>query len=201
MAEFQNPGTGLPWGPWGRPHTELSKSWESSRRQWAWWGMVGFQHSPHTYHLHMVPLGILKQMSAGLQRRSEPEAQAAQRVGVLSGNAENHPEEGDMVRHLGGGREPASPTPTTSSLVKGDEPSWLRAIQSHRPPAPFLPLHSQSTSESCPVHSLNVPGPFHGTPVLVPTSPVSPWAALLPPNQPGFSNFSCMVGWRGSFFF
>lgn len=30
-------------------------------------GDEGFWHSPHTYHLHMVPLGILKQVSAGFQ--------------------------------------------------------------------------------------------------------------------------------------
>ena len=138
-GRIPDPGTGLPWGPWGRSHTELSESWESSRRQWAWWGMAGFRHSPHTYHLHMVPLGILKQVSAGFQRRSEPEAQAAQRVGVLSGNAENHPEEGDTAQHLGRGRKPTSPTPTTSSLVKRDEPSWLRAIQPHKPRPPSSP--------------------------------------------------------------
>ena len=51
----------------------------------------------------MVPLGILKQVSAGFQRSSELEAQAAQRVGVLGGNAQNHPEEGDMGQHLGRG--------------------------------------------------------------------------------------------------
>ena len=139
MAEFQTQGRACLGSPGGRSHTELSKSWESSRRQWAWWGMAGFWHSPHTYHLHMVPLGILKQVSAGFQRRSEPEAQAAQRVGVLSGNTENHPEEGDTAQHLGGGRKPTSPTPTTSSLVKRDEPSWLRAIQPRKPRPPSSP--------------------------------------------------------------
>ena len=99
-GRIPDPGTGLPWGLWGRSHTELSKSWERSRRQRAWWGMAGFRHSPHTYHLYMVLLGILKQVSARFQRRSELEAQAAQRVGVLGGNAQNHPE---------GGRQGAAP--------------------------------------------------------------------------------------------
>lgn len=79
-------------------------------------GMKGFQHSPHTYHLYMVPLGISKQVSAGFQRRPNSEAQAAQRVGVLGGNAQNHPEEGDTGQHLGGW-EPTSSHPSHVFLV------------------------------------------------------------------------------------
>lgn len=49
------------------------------------------QCTPHTHHLHVALLGVFKQMSAGFQRCSEPQAQVTQRVGVLGGNAENHP--------------------------------------------------------------------------------------------------------------
>lgn len=66
-------------------------------------------------------------------------------------------------------------------------------------PRPFLPLHSQSTSESCPIHSLNVPRPFHGT---------LPWSRHHQfPGQPYFSQSGrlCQLllygGVRGPFYF
>lgn len=51
------------------------------------------RHSPHTYHIDMTLLGILKQVSAGFQCCSKLEAEAALGVGVIGGNAQNHPEE------------------------------------------------------------------------------------------------------------
>lgn len=72
-------------------------------------------HSPHTHHLYVVPLGIFKQLSAGFQRHSELEAQAAPGVGVIGGNAQNHPEE-TRSTSAGGAMPHPPPRPRPSLL-------------------------------------------------------------------------------------
>lgn len=50
------------------------------------------RRSPHTHHLYVALLGVLKQVSAGIQQSSKLEAEAALGVGVIGGDAQQHPE-------------------------------------------------------------------------------------------------------------
>jgi hypothetical protein len=100
----------------GKVSCRMINSWESERESGTGGDGGGSQCTPHTHHLHVALLGIFKQMSAGFQWRSELQAQAAQGVGVIGSDTQNHSEETHSTPCW---VNPSCPTPTTSPPNQG----------------------------------------------------------------------------------
>ena len=84
----------------------------------------------------MALLGVLKQVSAGFQQCSKLEAELAQGLGVIGGDAQNHPGETHSVPLPG---RPRLPNPSHFSATRDVKPSSSEPPNRTGPLAPFSP--------------------------------------------------------------